>query len=327
MGLLLSILLGFVPMFFFAWLVYWLDRYEKEPLGLLAAIFIWGAVVAAGGAFLLNSLFGMGVYLFTASDAATSLATGVVSAPLVEESLKGLAVLLVFLAFRHEFDSILDGIVYAAIVALGFAATENAFYIYNYGYLEEGMDGLLFIAFVRIILVGWQHPFYTAFIGIGLAVVRRNRSLLLKLIVLITGWFAAIFTHAVHNTIAEIGSGPGGLVFGTALDWTGWSLMFLVILWAIAQEKNGIRRHLREEVLLGNLSEDQYRIASSAWSQSRARFGALFSGRYQTTNSFYQTCAELAHKKQHLESLGEEYGNSAIIEQLRSTLRRLSEAI
>ena len=47
-------------------------------------------------------------------------------APIIEESLKGLAVLLVFLLFRKEFDSILDGIVYAAITALGFAATENS---------------------------------------------------------------------------------------------------------------------------------------------------------------------------------------------------------
>ena len=106
MGLLLSILFGFLPMFLFAWFVYWLDRYEKEPRLLLGFVFLWGAVVAAGAAFLVNTFFGMGVYLFTQSDAATELTTGSLIAPIVEESLKGLAVLAVFVVFRREFDSI-----------------------------------------------------------------------------------------------------------------------------------------------------------------------------------------------------------------------------
>jgi pyridoxal phosphate-dependent aminotransferase EpsN len=49
MALLVSLFFGFVPMFFFAALVYWLDRYEKEPKILLGATFFWGVVIAAGG--------------------------------------------------------------------------------------------------------------------------------------------------------------------------------------------------------------------------------------------------------------------------------------
>ena len=56
MGILLSLFFGFVPMLLFAWLIYWLDRYEKEPKVLLGGVFLWGAVVAAGGAFLVNTL-------------------------------------------------------------------------------------------------------------------------------------------------------------------------------------------------------------------------------------------------------------------------------
>jgi RsiW-degrading membrane proteinase PrsW (M82 family) len=138
MGLILSLFFGFVPMLFFAWVLYWLDRFEKEPKILLGGVFIWGALVAAGMAFVVNTLFGMGVYFFTGSEIATELATGSLVAPPVEETLKGLAILLVFFLFRREFDSILDGIVYAGIAALGFAATENAYYIYNFGYLEGG---------------------------------------------------------------------------------------------------------------------------------------------------------------------------------------------
>jgi len=118
--------------------LYWFDLFEKEPVLLLGAVFIWGAVVAAGSAFLINSILGLSVYVITGSEAATNLTTSALIAPIIEEILKGFAVFLVFLIFTHEFDSILDGIVYAGVTALGFAATENAYYIYTYGFLEVG---------------------------------------------------------------------------------------------------------------------------------------------------------------------------------------------
>jgi RsiW-degrading membrane proteinase PrsW (M82 family) len=320
MGLLLSLVFGFLPMLVFAWIVYWLDRYEKEPKVLLGVVFLWGAVVAAGGAFLINTLLGIGVYLFTQSETATGLATGSVVAPVVEECLKGFAVLVVYLAFRQEFDSLLDGFVYAAITALGFAATENAFYIYQYGYQEDGLTGLFVLVFVRVILVGWQHPFYTAFTGFGLAAARLSPELPVKFIAPLGGLAAAVFTHAVHNTISSLVSGASGLVVGTFVDWTGWFFMALVVAWAIRRERNYLRSQLQEEVSLGLITPEQYRVACSAWAQSAARLDALFNGRYQNTRQFYQTCAELAHKKQQRLRLGEEGGNSAIIERLRAEL-------
>ena len=53
--LFVALFFGFVPMFFFAAFIYWLDRYEKEPKILLGAAFFWGVVIAAGGAFIINS--------------------------------------------------------------------------------------------------------------------------------------------------------------------------------------------------------------------------------------------------------------------------------
>ena len=43
MAFIVSIFFGFVPVFFMALFVYWLDRYEKEPLILLGSTFFWGA--------------------------------------------------------------------------------------------------------------------------------------------------------------------------------------------------------------------------------------------------------------------------------------------
>lgn len=324
MGIFLSLLAGLLPMLFFAWIVYWIDRFEKEPKILLGFVFIWGAVIAAGTAFVINTILGMGVYFFTGSEAATDLTTGALIAPVVEESLKGLAVLLVFLIFRTEFDSILDGIVYASIVALGFAATENAYYIYKFGYTENGIQGLLWLVAVRVLMVGWQHPFYTAFTGIGLAIARLNRNLAIKLSAPLIGWCIAVFAHSIHNTLASTLTGTEGLVVGTTLDWTGWSLMLLFIFWAISRERYWVQEQLNEEVALGLLSPAQYRTACSAWLQNSARLEALFQGRYQSTSRFYQICAELAYKKKQLAILGEEQGNSFIVQKLRDELLKLS---
>ena len=73
MGFLLSLMFGYIPAFFNAGIIYSLDRYEKEPKRLLIGVFLWGALVAAGAAYVINSLLGEGVYLFTASTTATDL--------------------------------------------------------------------------------------------------------------------------------------------------------------------------------------------------------------------------------------------------------------
>lgn len=324
MGFSLSLLFGFLPMFLYAGSVYWLDRYEKEPKVLLGGVFIWGAIVAAGGAFFINTLLGLGVYLFSSSETFTELTTSVFIAPIVEETLKGLAVLVVYLVFTSEFDSILDGIIYAAIAALGFAATENVYYIYSLGFVKGQYDGLLAMAFVRVVLVGWQHPFYTAFTGIGLAISRMNRHMKYKIAAPVLGWCIAIFLHSLHNILVHLLSGISGLFVGTFVDWSGWLFIFFVAIMALRDEQANLAAQLKEEVTLGTISSEQYQTACSAWAQSQAGIRAVLSRRYRKTRRFYQTAAELAHKKRQLSQMGEEYGNSQLIERLRQDLIALS---
>jgi len=322
MPLLASIFFGFAPMFLFAGFINWLDRYEKEPKALLGAAFTWGVLIAGGGAYIINTVLGLGVYIVTGSEGATDFATASIIAPVVEESLKGLAVLVVFFLFRREFDSTLDGIIYAGITALGFAAIENVLYIYNYGYQEGGWSGLWQLVFIRVILVGWQHPFYTAFTGIGLAIARMNRSIPVKTVAVLGGFAMAVFTHAFHNTFGGLIGGIQGLALGTFVDWTGWFFMLVFIIWIIFNERGILQRQLLEEVNSGLISQAQYRTALS-FAQTGARFNALASGNYLATNRFYQVCGELAHKKEQYIKLGEERGNRAIIEKLRGELTQL----
>ncbi|MFH2037953.1 MAG: PrsW family intramembrane metalloprotease [Chloroflexota bacterium] len=327
MPFLVSLFFGFTPMLFFAVILYWSDRYEKEPWILLGVVFLWGAIIAAGGAFLINTILGVGVFIFSNSEAATNLATGSLIAPVVEELLKGFSVFVVFLIFRKEFDSILDGIIYAGVTALGFAATENTYYIFNNGFLESGWQGLWSLVFIRVVLVGWQHPFYSAFTGIGLAISRLSKSLWIKIVASLAGFSLAIVIHSIHNTIATFLSGLSGMAIGTMIDWTGWFFMFIFILWAIHREQQVLKKFLYEEVKLGNISSNNYKIAISSWSQMIERITALFSGHFLKTQRFYQLCGELAHKKSQFAELGNENGNLATIKSIQAELIQLAPLV
>ena len=321
MALLASIFFGFVPMFLFAGFVYWLDRYEKEPRLLLGAAFFWGVAIAAGGAFVINTLFGIGIFYATGSEGAAELATTSIVAPIVEEFLKGLAVAIVFFLFYKEFDSILDGIIYAAIAALGFAATENAFYIYSKGFQEAGWEGLWVLVFIRVILVGWQHPFYTAFIGIGFAVARLSKNILIKVIAPLIGYGIAVAAHAFHNTFGGLIGGLEGLAAGTLVDWIGWALMAGFILFMIGRERAVVQHHLRDEVASGLITQAQYQKALSPMTLSFAWMRGAAAGR------FYQLCGELAHKKEQLARLGDEGGNMQLIDSLRKEMASLAPQV
>lgn len=327
MGFILSVIFGFLPMLLFAFIVYWFDRFEKEPRHLLGGAFVWGAVIAAGFAFFINTLLGAGIFILTGSELIAEQTTGSVIAPIIEEILKGLAVLIVFYFYRKEFDSILDGIVYAGITALGFAATENTYYIYNYGYLESGYTGLLTLVFIRVVLVGWQHPFYTAFFGIGLALARLSPDWSKRIVYSSAGLLVSIVLHSIHNSIPALIPGVAGIVLGTLFDWTGWLGLGIFILYVIYYEKRLIQQELKEEVQLGIISLEQYQKSFSNIARIKAFFSHVGKPTFRTISHFYQLCAELAHKKHQLRRMGDEGGNLKIITQLRSELAELSPLV
>ena len=322
MAFLGALFFGFVPMFLFAAFVNWLDRYEKEPKLLLGAAFLWGVVIAGGGAYILNTAFGIGIYALTGSEGAAEFGTTSIVAPIIEEGLKGLAVLVVFLMFRNEFDSVLDGVVYGAVTAMGFAAIENVLYIYRNGYVEAGWEGFWVLVVIRVFLVGWMHPFFTAFTGIGLAIARMTRNVAVKIIAVPTGYAIAVVAHAFHNTFSGLIGGFEGLLAGTFVDYLGYAVMLIFIIWMIVYERNILKKNLRDELTNGLISPGQYNSATSFF-QTNAHFSALTSGTFRPTARFYQVCGELAHKKEQLARMGDENGNMKIIETLRAELTQL----
>ncbi|MGH7601925.1 MAG: PrsW family intramembrane metalloprotease, partial [bacterium] len=151
--------------FVYAWIVAWIDRNEKEPWHMLLVGLLWGAVVSAALAGLLNGIAPrlIGVKLATV-------------APFTEELTKGAILFLIFRYAAGEFDEALDGITYGAMVGIGFAMAENASYFFQYDpALGIGQQMQTFQFTLRVVLMGLAgHATYTAMTGLGLGLSRQT---------------------------------------------------------------------------------------------------------------------------------------------------------
>jgi RsiW-degrading membrane proteinase PrsW (M82 family) len=325
-GIILSLLFGIIPMAILAALLTLFDRYEREPPLLMLGVFLWGFFVAAGVSIIFNTLFGISLFVVLGSEALANMGMAVISAPFVEETVKGLAVLVVIIYFRHEFDSVLDGVIYGSLVGFGFAAAENINYIFT-GFLNAGPEGLVALIFVRVLLIPFLHATLTAFTGIGLAIGRLNPGPL-RFAGPAFGYVTAIGLHAFHNLLATLGD-PLICLFGSLIDWLGFLGMFAFILYLVYREGKVMRQHLLEEVQLGTLSQAQYQAASSLTGQLSARLGALTGGRWRQSTRFYDLLGELAFKKYQLARLGpsRERDAQAAIDRLRGQLSDLGPSL
>ena len=174
--------------------VLWIDRWEREPARLLVTGFFWGAAIATFVSGIVNGIVGL-----VAGEAAAA----VVSAPIVEEGMKGLG--LIRLARRHsdEFDGVADVVVYAAVIGLGFAWVENVTY-YAQAALEGGGEGLAGIAILRGLLAPFSHPLFTSLTGVGIGLGLHRRPAARRLLILL-GLACAMFLHALWNASASQG--------------------------------------------------------------------------------------------------------------------------
>jgi RsiW-degrading membrane proteinase PrsW (M82 family) len=174
----------------------WLDRYEAEPARYLVFAFLWGALVAVVGAFILNTL---GLRLLVDSQWTDPFETGAVYlAPVTEETLKGLGILLIYLLRRREFDGIIDGIVYGGIIGAGFAFSENILYL-GRAYDLYGDEGLTGTFIVRGLMGPFGHPLFTALTGVGIGIAVTSRRPLVRVLAVLGGWFCAMLLHGLWN--------------------------------------------------------------------------------------------------------------------------------
>ena len=211
----------------------WLDRYEPEPRSLLVLGLGWGAFVATAAALLLQ-LFEPVIFRTTHALLAT------VVAPITEEGSKGLFILLLLVYRRQELDGILDGIVYAGMVGIGFAFTENILYLTS-AYMGSdgqagGLGGAVGLFVVRCVFGPFAHPFFTAFTGIGIGIAVGSRSKAVRVLAPLVGYLVAVAAHASWNASLMSDGGRNAVATYVFLMVPAFLLLLGFAVWSRRRE-------------------------------------------------------------------------------------------
>ena len=317
-----------IPTTLYILLVWWLDRYEKEPIWLLILAFLWGAVPAAILSVIFEVILELPVSALGGESLLTELVGASLIAPLVEETFKGVALLGLLFVFRREFDGVLDGIIYGAMIGFGFAFSEDLFAYFLPILSEEGLGAGVVNILMRSIAFGFNHAFWTAIIGATLGYARLSRDRSKSLLVPIAGWMLAVTLHGIHNAGATLVEQTFclSLLMSFLVAWGGVFILLVVSYLMLRRQSRWIARGLIEEVRRGALTYPEFQLLRSASKRSRLRWRAWKQGgrqAYRAVGRYYQCATELAFKKHHLRTLGDEGGNLAEIQRLRQQLAEL----
>jgi protease PrsW len=290
----LALVLAVLPVPIYLAVVLFVDRYEPEPLRMIVLTFLWGATIAAFAAIVLNTLGEAVVSESLGSEVATVYGYSI-SAPIVEEGAKGLVLFGIYLLYRREFNGVIDGIVYAALVGLGFAMTENVLY-YGRGAAEEGVVGAVGTFVVRGIMSPFAHPVFTAMTGIGLGIAAASGSRTVRVVAPVAGLLAAMALHSLWNTSAGSGLFLGVYVL---IMLPIFLAIGVVVVLALRREGAVIRRHLGgvlpdgEAAALASLRERR------RWRREARRRGGRPAKK--AMEDLQHAAAELAFQRQQVE--------------------------
>ncbi|QYO66256.1 PrsW family glutamic-type intramembrane protease [Leptolyngbya sp. 7M] len=363
----LATAIAFTPALLYSFPLAWLDRFDPEPPWLIGLSFAWGGVVAVFVSIILNTLFGAVVFAGTIAVTGqgipelADLAGAVISAPVVEEASKGLGLLILLIFFRRYFDDILDGIVFAGLIALGFATVENVLYygrgisdaIYNYGLTSDAALSFLGLFTLRGILSPWAHVTFTAMIGIGCGISRESHSWAVRIIAPILGYVAAVVLHAIWNgmsilvTIALIalgfapvceGLGLGGQYLGLCGFLTLYILfeipLFLIFLgfafWVMRRQKRILSDMLAIDIARGLLTHDDLDRAGSFFRSQFWMLGGLFKGKFLARYYYARAVSKLGLSYWHIQRAQKAQGHTASFQQnplLRDEVLRWKDKI
>jgi protease PrsW len=307
-GFLIGLSLALLPLPVVLGALRWLDRYEPEPPQLVLFMVAWGATVAALLALVVNSASSMAIARVS-GDADGVAATAVLVAPWVEEGGKGLALLLVLWFRRAEIDGLVDGLVLAGLVGLGFAFTENILY-FGRAFLdggELGVTGSVFAVgitfFLRGVLSPFAHPLFTAMTGIGVALAAGSARRSVRWSAPVGGYLAAVGLHALWNWASL--SGLTGFVSGyVAIMVPVFAVTVWTAAWSRRREGVVLQRFLPPYVAAGWLSPADLPMLAST---SRRRHAEVWARRTHgpaaahAVRAFVLAATELAFLRHRLD--------------------------
>lgn len=296
-----------VPLGIVLAIVFWLDRWEPEPPILIALALLYGAGASILGTLVTgNFLLSVAArYLRTVGEVNTFAV--VVQAPIVEETIKGLGILLVVALARREFNGPVDGFVFGALIGAGFAFTENIVYFATAG--DTGVS-LVWVLVVRCILSPFAHALFTGVIGLAIGWATRRTGVLRLLLGFLAGLAAAIVVHAFWNggsilVLPMLGINPnnpvGWIVFYALTQVPLFVLCAWLVLRLIDDDRAATRHRLREYEQAGwftdtevrMLTEWDLRVQALKWARRRSPAA------YRAMSGFIRDATRLAFARQH----------------------------
>ncbi|MEV6305847.1 PrsW family intramembrane metalloprotease [Actinoplanes sp. NPDC051861] len=212
-----------------------LDFLEREPASLRILAFAWGGLVATSvsipGSNSLENLIAKLGSPNLAADWGAALA-----GPTVEEIAKTLGVVAIVLIARPQVNSVLDGVVYGALVGLGFQIVEDV--VFAVGAVAQAGQGdqiqpVITTFLVRGFLAGvWSHTLFGALAGagIGYLVVNPDRTRAHRLAMAGLALFGAWASHVLWNSpLFREGLGDGAVALLAVLVFKGLPPLLLIL--------------------------------------------------------------------------------------------------
>jgi hypothetical protein len=238
----------------------------------------------------------------------------VISAPIVEEGSKGVGLLILLIFFRKYFDDILDGIVFAGVIALGFATVENVLY-YGRALGGGGIPGVMILFFVRGILSPFAHVTFTSMTGIGCGIARESHNTAVKIIVPVVGYIGAVSLHALWNGMAVFG-GFEKFLLGYLIIEIPFFLIFVGFAFYIMHRQNKILKDmLAIDIATGLIPGEHAKKAMSAFRSSGWIIGGIFDGKFKARSRYVRAIGKLGLSYWHIQRATAAQGQTGSFQQ------------
>lgn len=304
---------AFLPAVIYLMPLIWIDRYDPEPFWLLALAFAWGALVAVTVSFVVNT--GVDVVVSIGISPEVGNAVGaVMSAPIFEEGSKGLGLIILLIFFRRYFDDILDGIVFAGVIALGFATVENVLY-YGRAIGGAGMSGLLILFVMRGILSPFAHVTFTSMTGIGCGIARESHKRFVRIIMPIIGYIGAVTLHAIWNGLAVIGGLEGFVLGYLVLEIPFFLILVGFTLYIMRRQNKILKEMLAIDIARGLIPTEHAATAMSAFRSSGWVLGGLFIGKCRPRSNYVRAIGKLGLSYWHIQRATAAQGQTGSFQQ------------
>jgi RsiW-degrading membrane proteinase PrsW (M82 family) len=335
-------------------MIAYLDRRDPEPAWVGALAYFWGALVATGLGLVIrvaamgpvSQIFDETAGLFDTTNLGVQIVDRNVlfdwletalAAPFAEEALKALALLILLFLAPPLIGSVRDGIVYGALVGLGFAVAETALFIGG-RYANAGIAPFLTQLVPRFVFGGINgHAIYSALFGaaLGLAVEQERGSWVRKTLLVIGGFLLAVSAHAMSNAfgpsalviiVSLVGIDPG--VVSIAELWflsavkvlmtTGWAYLILgyFVVRSGYSELDVIRTELIHEVPVA-ATKEEYELAKSEGIWKLRRIPGM---RRRVSLSLVRAQNRIALFRHRLELSGRPLDDDVVLSDLRAQI-------